>query len=237
MPAQNKSKKKRKDHQQNRCPYCGAGLQMVEVGRMGFPKIPENGPEYYWRCSCYPACNTYISADQKTKAPNGRIANERLRRNRMIIHSWQTIFDSSGLMNANNFRSTYIASELGINRGELAHVRNLDDAQSERVLKRLERVYHTEKKVQEIIDKSKYSMAWRYVRGVAYEKGAFFDEEGRVAEDAPEWFEKTRSEYVPLVSNTANAKEINRKQRENLRNIARNNRINERNNAILEQPD
>lgn len=204
--------KKKKAKAVSKCPYCGATLQMVPAAQMGFEVLAEHGPEFYWRCSNTKACDAYIAADPKTKKPNGRIANDRLRRGRMIIHKWQQILEDAGMMSADTFRETYIGGELGMSKGCMSHIRDISDAQCERILKRLEEVYHTEPKVAELIEKAKYSLAWRHVHGVAYEKGAYFGEDGAVTE-APEWFIDGRERYQPYVSGVKNAKDKNLQNR------------------------
>ena len=218
------SNKKKKNKQPSRCPYCGATLQMVTDDKMGFQnKAPDGATRFYWRCSAYPACDAYIAADPKTKKPNGRVANFKLRRGRMIIHSYQDILEKSGMMSSRTFRDTYIKAAFpGLMNPDMAHTRDLDDAQCERILKRLEEVYKTEPKVAAVIDKNTYSLAWRHVRGVAYEVGAYFNKDGDI-EEAPEWFEKSR--VAPLVSGVENAKKLNEEQRNIKRETARQKRF------------
>lgn len=78
-----------------RCPYCG-GIAVKRKASFLFGESA-NTYEYYYVCSHYPSCNSYVAAHEKTGLPMGMLANGDLRNLRIRAHKaldriWQNGF-------------------------------------------------------------------------------------------------------------------------------------------------
>lgn len=67
-----------------RCPYCGAMAVKRPATYIFGDKA--NTYEYYYVCSHFPSCNTYVAAHEKTGLPMGTLANGDLRNWRIRAH-------------------------------------------------------------------------------------------------------------------------------------------------------
>ena len=197
-------RKKKKERQNNRCPYCGAPIQMVPASEMGFSFEAENGPEFYWRCTKFPVCDAYVSADRKTKQPYGIMANESLRYKRRSIHQWKDIFVREGIMDSKTFMGM-CGQYMGIHNPDCVHIRNMTDYPCDMILKDLENQYHNNKRIKAAVDKNKFSAPWRQVRGIDTngKPGYFMDDEGNPIE---------RPENVPVYLPIVTAGAVNSKE-------------------------
>ena len=77
-----KAKKRTKHKNQVICPYCGAQALLRE-GSFLFesPYI-----KYLYVCVRYPECDAYVAAHDDSKKPMGTLANEALRKKRLLAH-------------------------------------------------------------------------------------------------------------------------------------------------------
>lgn len=77
-----KGKQRPKHKKQVICPYCGAQALLRE-GSFLFDKPYIN---HLYVCVRYPECDAYVAAHDGTKRPMGSLANEALRKKRLLAH-------------------------------------------------------------------------------------------------------------------------------------------------------
>ena len=70
-----------------RCPYCG-GTAVLRDASFVYGEKSYGGKVYV--CSNYPKCDAYVGVHPGTRIPKGTLANQELRKKRMLAHQ---IFD------------------------------------------------------------------------------------------------------------------------------------------------
>lgn len=198
-------RKKKKEKQSMRCPYCGAPIQMVPASEMDFSFDAKYGPKFFWRCTHYPVCDAYIRADERTKKPSGVLANEPLRYKRRTIHQWKNILVREGVMDSETFMGI-CGQYTGNTNPNCVHIRNMTDYPCDMILKDFENQYRNNKRVKEAVDKNKFSAPWCQTRGIVTNNkpGLFMDNDGNPIE-RPE----NVPVYLPVVTaGIENSKEL-----------------------------
>ena len=79
-----KQKKRSKTKKQVICPYCGAQALLRE-GSFLFENPYIN---HLYVCVRYPECDAYVAAHDDTKKPMGSLADEALRKKRLLAHQY-----------------------------------------------------------------------------------------------------------------------------------------------------
>ena len=178
----NPSKKQKRDKKLPVCPVCGKPIKMLPYDEMDFRFVDKKKhPDFYWACSDYPQCDTYVGADSKGR-PAGTLAGPRLRAHRRFIHEWENFMAEEMRTDKKAFRSM-CAYQLGIMNPETYHTATLNDTQCETILNYLKGMYEKDKKVQQLIDtKYFHTSVWKHVHGLDKEKnaGAHYDRDGNI---------------------------------------------------------
>lgn len=107
-----------KVHKELVCPYCGRTAKLMTAKELfGNRALNE---AYYYVCSNYPVCDSYVSTRRHTKIPNGILANGDLRNKRIQAHKYFDAIWKNGIMSRS---SAYQLLEdfFGLNEGE-AHI-------------------------------------------------------------------------------------------------------------------
>lgn len=173
------SKKKKHNQEKTCCPECGASIQLVNGMDMHFRfTTEETKNQMYWRCSHYPACNTYIIADPKTKKPTGLMGGSNLRHKRIAIHKWEEMFVEAGKMSRVAFRDM-CASQIGMRVADY-HARYITEMDCNTILQYLQRLYEINKGIHDMVEARPNSTIWKEVRGLnkAPNHGVVYDLDG-----------------------------------------------------------
>lgn len=125
-----KSKKKRTDFSNMRCPYCGSTV-VYKSGKEMFKSCPE-GVNYYV-CTNYPECDTFIKTMPNSNKPIGTLANKELRMLRRDAHSYFNQLYLSGAMSKEE-AYLWLANTLGCPKRE-AHIGQLREYSCKLIIK------------------------------------------------------------------------------------------------------
>lgn len=175
-------KKSKKAAPLPKCPVCGAPIQMVSAHEMNFRVSDTDPDKKFWRCSHYPACDTYIAADPRTKKPSGILAGPSLRHKRMVIHHWEEMFVHAGLMSKEGFRQM-CAGRIGFHFGGRVHTREMTEFECDTILEYLQKLYENQPKVHAMVEAQRNSSVWKEVRGLntGANHGVYYNDDGSVA--------------------------------------------------------
>lgn len=157
-------RKIKKERNTNKCPCCGAAIQLVTESEMNF-RFTSNPDLMYWRCKDYPRCNTYIAADPRTKKPSGLMGGPVLRYKRMCIHHWEERLIRDRIMDKKSFRDM-CASQIGFRKEGMVHTRNMTEFECDAILKHLEKLYHSQPRIHDMVERYVNSSMWKQVRGI-----------------------------------------------------------------------
>lgn len=160
-------KKKKKQMKPMRCPYCGSPVKMVPESEMNF-RFHAKGPakrEFFWVCSRYPECDSYIAADNYTKKPIGLMANAELRHMRMMIHYWQVLLVRNRIYTKGTFASM-MASQVNERDPRRIHTSDFTRFQAETILNYMKNLYEVNPQIHELVESKPNSMLWKEMHGL-----------------------------------------------------------------------
>lgn len=147
------------------CPRCDASIKMVSYEEMNFRKdMEKNRDQMYWCCVHYPDCDTYISADSKTKEPSGILAGPSLRHKRIVIHHWETLLQEGGIMDKTTFRSM-CAYQIGVEKQGMVHTRNMNETKCDSIIAYLQTCYENDVNIHNLVESRPNGSVWKQVRG------------------------------------------------------------------------
>lgn len=176
--------KKKKERQNNRCPFCGGSIQMVPFSEMGFRFEPDHHPDFFWRCAKYPQCDAYIGAHPKTKKPAGTLANPAMRYKRIVIHKWAMLLVANRVFSHRSTFASSCASILGYRRVNDIHISSMSNYELDTLRAYFKNMYEKNAKVHRLVDAEVSSVLWKEVRGLNETVNRkVYDKDGKVIMD------------------------------------------------------
>ena len=153
------------------CPVCGAQTKCVPIEEMQFKGRYDDSGDYYWCCSRYPMCNTYVKANPKTKQPYGTLAGPTLRFKRQCLHYWEDALMNEEALYGRKFAGlrSEMAYALGIPEMGF-HIRNLTEAQCDTLLAHFKKRYKTDSNFRQRIDQREGERVWMLANDIPWEK-------------------------------------------------------------------
>lgn len=120
-----------------RCPYCGSYVSKkpstVVYGEKAKPET------YLYVCNCYPKCDSYVAAHNKTGLPMGFPANKKLRRKRMEAHKALNRICERGYMTKEQVY-IWLQAKLNMNKKDM-HIGRFNEYYCNRVIYEYNRAY------------------------------------------------------------------------------------------------
>ena len=114
------------------CPYCGAKAILRPVTYLFGTDINPGNSSYFYVCTNYPDCNTYIGCYKNNFAPKGQLASPWLRYRRNVAHRYIDMITHKGIMTQENVYDA-IACKLGLSPNQ-AHIRHSTDYSIEKII-------------------------------------------------------------------------------------------------------
>lgn len=108
---------KTKKKKEMRCPYCGAKVRLTTAAEVYAGKDVIYGPdEKMYVCSNYgKGCNAYVGTHKGTDIPFGMLADENLRRKRILAHRAMNRVIDAGILGKSSVYK-YLADRFGMNQ-------------------------------------------------------------------------------------------------------------------------
>ena len=117
------------------CPYCGSPALLRDASFVYGSRARD---EKLYVCLHYPACNSYVGVHKGTMIPKGTLANQSLRKKRILAHQ---VFDQiwkQGIMTKQNAYQ-WIADKFSLDTTQ-AHIGYFNDYMCNRLIEEASKV-------------------------------------------------------------------------------------------------
>lgn len=119
-----------------RCPYCGSKAILRDSSHVYGNKARKG--EQLYVCLHYPACDAYVGVIPGTSKPKGTLANDRLRKKRILAHRTFDSIWKNGIMNRKNAYK-WLADKFCMDSSQ-AHIGKFDDYMCDSLVSESEKV-------------------------------------------------------------------------------------------------